>query len=209
MKVSNLSEDNFKKYSTSTGRHLSPQCGQVILVSGYPALIHNIKLIYCNATNQQLFLRSSSRTNRVDGLQLRGHEKMIWSLILCNFVTTIVANEENSRSANFIIRQNKRLASQAMLKIHPSSLVSCNQACLRHSWCTSTNFKESFGENSKGSCELNKHELPTIQHDAKLTDQPGNTFTMILEVGEKVSFKSNLNTVIFFFFFHFAEREII
>ena len=133
---------------------------------------------------------------------------MIWSLFLCYFVTTIVANEENSRSANFIIRQNKHLASQAVLKIHPSSLVSCNQACLRHSWCTSTNCKESFGEDSKGSCELNKHELSTIQHNAKLTDQPGNTFTMILEVGEKVSFKSNLNTVIFFFF-HFAEREII
>ena len=134
---------------------------------------------------------------------------MIWSLFLCYFVTTIVANEENSRSANFIIRQNKRLASQAVLKIHPSSLVSCNQACLRHSWCTSTNFKESIGENSKASCELNKHELSTIQHDAKLTDQPGNTFTMILEVREKVSFKSNLNTGYFIYLFYFVEREII
>ena len=132
---------------------------------------------------------------------------MIWSLFLCYFVTTIVANEENSRSANFIIRQNKHLASQAVLKIHPSSLVSCNQACLRHSWCTSTNFKESFGEDSKGSCELNKHELSTIQHNAKLTDQPGNTFTMILEVGEKVSFKSNLNTVILFIFFSFCRKR--
>ena len=137
---------------------------------------------------------------------------MIWSLFLCYFATTIVANEENSRSANFIIRQNKHLASQAVLKIHPSSLVSCNQACLRHSWCTSTNFKESVGENRKASCELNKHELSTIQHDTKLTDQPGNTFTMILEVGEKVSFKSNLNTVIltiYHYFFHLVEREII
>ena len=132
-------------------------------------------------------------------------KKMIWLIFWSHFVTTIVANEENSRSANFIIRQNKRLASQAVLKIHPSSLVSCNQACLRHSWCTSTNFKESFGENSKASCELNKHELSTIQHDAKLTDQPGNTFTMILEVEEKVSFKSNLNSVILInnSFFHF------
>ena len=128
---------------------------------------------------------------------------MNWLIFWTHFVTTIVANEENSRSANFIIRQNKRLASQAVLKIHPSSLVSCNQACLRHSWCTSANFKEFFGENSKGSCELNKHELSTIQLDAKLTDQPENTFTMI-EVGEKVSFKSNLNSVIFINnFFHF------
>ena len=34
----NLSADNFKKYSTSMGRHLSPRYGQVILVSGYPVL---------------------------------------------------------------------------------------------------------------------------------------------------------------------------
>ena len=129
---------------------------------------------------------------------------MIWLIFWTHFVTTIVANEENSRSANFIIRQNKRLASQAVLKIHWSSLVSCSQACLRHSWCTSANFKEFFGENSKGSCELNNYELSTTQHDAKLTDQPGNAFTMILEVGEKVSFKSDLNTVILINnFFHF------
>ena len=121
---------------------------------------------------------------------------MIWSIFLCHFVTTIVGNEDNSRSATFIIRQNKRLASQAVLKIHSSSLVSCSQVCLRRAWCTSTNFEEFFGENSKGSCELTKHELSTIQHDAKLTDQAGNTFTMILEVGEKVSFKSDQNTVI-------------
>ena len=38
LKTSNLSADNFKKYSTSMGRHLSPRYGQVILVSGYPVL---------------------------------------------------------------------------------------------------------------------------------------------------------------------------
>ena len=34
----NLSADNFKKYSTSMGEHLSPRYGQVILVSGCPLL---------------------------------------------------------------------------------------------------------------------------------------------------------------------------
>ena len=38
LKTSNLSADNFKKYLTSMGRHLSPRYGQVILVSGYPVL---------------------------------------------------------------------------------------------------------------------------------------------------------------------------
>ena len=37
-KTGNLSANNFKKYSTSMGRHLSPRYGQVILVSGYPVL---------------------------------------------------------------------------------------------------------------------------------------------------------------------------
>ena len=38
MKTSNLSVDNFKKYLTSMGQHLSPRYGQMILVSEYPVL---------------------------------------------------------------------------------------------------------------------------------------------------------------------------
>ena len=38
LKTSNLSADNFKKYSTSMGRYLSPRYSQVIMVSGYPVL---------------------------------------------------------------------------------------------------------------------------------------------------------------------------
>ena len=37
-KTNKLSADNFKKYSTLMGRHLSPRYGQVRLVSGYPVL---------------------------------------------------------------------------------------------------------------------------------------------------------------------------
>ena len=36
--ASNLSADNFKKYSASMGRDLRTRYGQVILVSGYPVL---------------------------------------------------------------------------------------------------------------------------------------------------------------------------
>ena len=38
LKTSNVSSVNFKKYSTSMGRYLSPRYGQVIMVSGYPVL---------------------------------------------------------------------------------------------------------------------------------------------------------------------------
>ncbi|CAH3123432.1 unnamed protein product, partial [Porites lobata] len=54
--------------------------------------------------------------------------------------------------------------------------MSCSQACLRHSWCTSSNFKE-----SSGNCELNKHEFSTTDDDTKLTDNPGTTFSMFLK----------------------------
>ena len=108
---------------------------------------------------------------------------MIWPLIFCYFAATSFAVEENSRSAYFITRQNKRFAGQAVKKIVSSSLMTCSQACLRHSWCSSTNFQEfsSTSKNSKGSCELNKHEFSTLHLDAKLADQPGSTFTMVLK----------------------------
>ena len=108
---------------------------------------------------------------------------MIWSLLFCYFAATSFAAEENSRSAYFITRQNKRFAGQAVKKIDSSSLMACSQACLRHSWCTSTNFQEfsSTSKNSKGSCELKKHEFSTLHLDAKLADQPGSTFTMVLK----------------------------
>ena len=38
MKSGNLAADNFKKYSNSVGRYLSPGYGQTILVSGYNVL---------------------------------------------------------------------------------------------------------------------------------------------------------------------------
>lgn len=122
---------------------------------------------------------------------------MIWSLLFCYFAATSFAVKENSRSAYFITRQNKRFASQAVKKIDSSSLMTCSQACLRHSWCTSTNFQEfsSTSKNSKGNCELNKHEFSTLHLDAKLADQPGSTFTRVFQVGKNAL--SNL-----------AEREI-
>ena len=62
--------------------------------------------------------------------------------------------------------------------------MTCSQACLRHSWCTSTNFQEFSSKKSKGSCELNKPEFSALHLDAKLADQPGNTFTMVPKVGK-------------------------
>lgn len=79
-------------------------------------------------------------------------------------------------------RQNKQLAGKVVKNIDTPGLMSCSQSCLKHSWCTSTNFKESFGKSSKGNCELNKHEISPIRDESKLKDERGTTFTMFLKV---------------------------
>ena len=111
---------------------------------------------------------------------------MFLSLIFYLAASTALSTEENFRSAYIINRENKRLAGQAVKKIDSSSLLSCSQTCLRYSWCTSTNFKESFGKGcGTGNCELHKQVFSTIQDDTKLNDQPGSTFSMFLKVGKQ------------------------
>ena len=79
--------------------------------------------------------------------------------------------------------RNKRLHGYVVKKIDSTDEMSCSQACLRHSWCTSSNFKE-----SSGNCELNKHEFSTTDDDTKLTDNPGTTFSIFLKVRKVLNF---------------------
>ena len=102
---------------------------------------------------------------------------MISSLIFCFVVGAVLAAEEDSRSAYIKTQENKRLHGYVVKKIDSTDEMSCSQACLRHSWCTSSNFKE-----SSGNCELNKHEFSTTDDDTRLTDDPGTTFSMFLKV---------------------------
>ena len=118
--------------------------------------------------------------------------KMILKLIIIRklFVNVpVFTAEENSlsRSAFVLTRENKRLTGHVVKLLKSASLMSCGQSCLRNSWCTSTNFKESFKEDEKGTCELNKHENATINEDTKLTDQAGVTFSMFLKASTPLS----------------------
>ena len=83
---------------------------------------------------------------------------MISSLIFCFVVGAVLAAEEDSRSAYIKTQENKRLHGYVVKKIDSTDEMSCSQACLRHSWCTSFNFKE-----SSGNCELNKHDFSSLQ----------------------------------------------
>ena len=103
---------------------------------------------------------------------------MICSLIFCFIFGQILAAEEESRSSYIVAQENKRLHGYAVKRIDSTDEMACSQACLRHSWCTSSNFKE-----SSGNCELNKHEFSiTADDDTKLTDNTGTTFSMFLKV---------------------------
>ena len=108
---------------------------------------------------------------------------MILPLVMY-FITAapVFAAEENFRSVYTTSRQNRHFAGKAVKNIYMPGLMSCGQSCLKHSWCTSTNFKESFGKSSKGNCELNKHEISPIRDESKLKDEQGTTFTMFLKV---------------------------
>ena len=107
----------------------------------------------------------------------RRPDKIICSLIFCFIFGAVLAAEEESRSSYIVAQENKRLHGYAVKRIHSTDEMSCSQACLRHSWCTS-NFKE-----SSGSCELNNHEFSiTADGDTKLTDNTGTTFLMFLKV---------------------------
>ena len=92
----------------------------------------------------------------------------------------VLAAEEEPRSAYIAAQEGKCLHGYAVKRIDCTDEMSCSQACLRHSWCTSSNFRE-----SSGNCELNKHEfLITTDDDTKLTDNTGTTFLnyLILKV---------------------------
>ena len=105
-------------------------------------------------------------------------DKMIWLLILCCISAKVIADEDQTFiAAHFIRRENRRLAGRAVARMDSSSVMSCCQACLRHSWCTSSNFEEALR-----NCELNKHEVSLINYDGELTEKKGTTFTMLLKV---------------------------
>ena len=109
---------------------------------------------------------------------------MIWLVVIyCIFqIAAVFTAEEIIRSVYNISWQNKRLSGKAVKNIDSPSLMSCSQLCLRHSWCTSTNFQEAFGKGRESNCELNKHDFNAINDETKLTDQPGTAFTSFLKV---------------------------
>ena len=120
---------------------------------------------------------------------LQNRPNTIYLLIVLHEIifntTAVFAAEENSRSGYFVTRENKRLLGHVIKRFGSPSFMSCSQTCLRSSWSTSTNFKESSKLRDKGTYELNKHDSAPIKEDTELVDQQGVTFSMFLKVGSR------------------------
>ena len=95
-------------------------------------------------------------------------------------VFAVEENSTSSRSAYFTTRKNVRLKGHMVKRFESASSMSCSNSCLKHSWCTSTNFMLPSGMNDKGTCELNKHSILDIH--TKIHEEQGVTFTMHLKV---------------------------
>ena len=114
--------------------------------------------------------------------------KVIWSLtvfqqILLNIVTVFAIDENSlSRSAYFTTRQNKKLIGHVVQRFESPSLMSCSHSCMRNTWCSSTNFEQLTGRSDKGTCELNKHDISTVNKDTNFQDREGSTFSLHLKV---------------------------
>ena len=108
---------------------------------------------------------------------------MIWLLPLSFYiVATVFTADEHSRSSYFRTVENRRLTSQVAKTFSSPSVLSCSHACLRNTWCSSTNFKKGTG--GTGVCELIKHESNSTNYNNKLIHQPGNTYSIILKVSK-------------------------
>ena len=92
-------------------------------------------------------------------------------------------NATFSRSAYFKTLENKRLMGHVVKRFEAPGFMSCSHSCLRNTWCTSTNFKLFSENNSKGTCELNKHAIsPLDTKSTNLNDQHGVTFSIFFKV---------------------------
>ena len=102
-------------------------------------------------------------------------------------ITVFASNEPQdssfSRSALIKTRENKRFKGRVVKQFYSPKLTSCSHSCLRHVWCTSSNFKTPSANNDKGLCELFKHEVSVMSEDTELFEErPGVTFSMLLKV---------------------------
>ena len=120
---------------------------------------------------------------------------LIFFLFQAHFVFSAEEAATFSRSSYFTTRENKQLKGYVVKRFDSPSLLSCGQQCMRNAWCTSTNYKMSSKKDSKGTCELNKHDISLIKENTNFHDQQGVTFSILLKVYLRLNSNSNSNSL--------------
>lgn len=90
-------------------------------------------------------------------------------------------NSEFSRFNHFKPWDNRQLLRYVVKQFNSPSLLSCAQQCLLTAWCTSTNFKLFSKKDSKGTCELNKHDISVVNENVNFAEQKGVIFSLLLK----------------------------
>ena len=116
-------------------------------------------------------------------------KKFMFLLFQTTFVLSAGETATFSRSLFFTTRENKQLKRYVVKRFVSPSLLSCGHQCMKNAWCTSTNYKMSSKQDSKGTCELNKHAISLIDENINFYDQQGVIFSTLLKVKKKCRFK--------------------
>ena len=127
-------------------------------------------------------LKTSPFTQWCDRSVMPCAKIFLFFLFQITFVFSTVEAATFSRSLYFTTRENKQLVGYVVKRFDSLSLLSCGQQCMRNAWCTSTNYKMSSKKDGKGTCELNKHDIPIINENTNFHDQHGVTFSTLLKV---------------------------
>lgn len=98
-------------------------------------------------------------------------------LILCS-ISRHVSSSEKSYPGAIFAKQNSRLRGYAFKSCVTPSQISCSQACLSNTRCSSTNFKE-ISQQHEGLCELNDAQsLDLIGLENDLHHEDGFIFAL-------------------------------
>jgi len=98
-------------------------------------------------------------------------------LILC-WISRPVRSSQKTYPGAIYTRLNSRLKGYTFKSFVTSSQISCNQACLLNTRCSSTNFKE-ISQQHKGLCELNDAPpLDVISLENELHHEDGFIFAL-------------------------------
>ncbi|PFX11459.1 Versican core protein, partial [Stylophora pistillata] len=102
--------------------------------------------------------------------------------VLVQVFITAIESSTVFRSAYFLTLTDKQLKGFVVKRFESPGQPWCSHACLKNTWCTSTNFKLApLTSDGEGICELNKHDNSVVKENTHLQFEEGGTFSVLLK----------------------------